>query len=228
MGDIGRIYIIKNTVNDKVYIGKTIQSLKDRWDNHLDLRYSNCTKLKNAMIELGKENFYIEILEDNIPYSLLDTKEISYITSYNSVENGYNIKYGNSKFKGRNFHKISDDTKERIKEDYLNGISPYDIASHFKLGLTSIYNILSEYSIPKRYNKGGFNSKAKIDLEKLIELKQQGYGTSFISDYFNVAKSSVKRYIRRHKNIIFPRVSNTLTGNAEGEDVLWTSMMVKY
>lgn len=31
----GRIYIIKNTVNDKVYVGQTKVSLKLRFQNHL-------------------------------------------------------------------------------------------------------------------------------------------------------------------------------------------------
>ena len=161
MEDIGRIYIIKNRVNNKVYIGKTIQNIKDRWCKHLD-KWSNCTKLKSAMDKLGRNNFYIEILEDNIPYSSLDIKEKYYIDKYNSIELGYNIKNCNSDFKGRTLHKISKEIKERIKEDYINGVSPIDIAKHFKLGLTSIYNTLSEYSVPKHYNNGGFNSNSKI------------------------------------------------------------------
>ena len=107
-------------------------------------------------------------------------------------------------------------------------MSPIDIAKHFKLGLTSIYNTLSEYSVPKHYNNGGFNSNSKINLEELIELKRQGYGTTYIAKYFNVALSSVKRYVKRHKDIIFPRVSNILASNVEDENVLWTSMMIKY
>lgn len=219
MEDIGRIYIIKNRINNKVYIGKTIQNIKDRWYKHLD-KWSNCTKLKSAMDELGRSNFYIEILEDNIPYSSLDIKEKYYIDKYNSIELGYNIKNCNSDFKGRTLHKISKEVKERIKEDYINGISPIDIAKHFKLGLTSIYNTLSEYSVPKHYNNGGFNSNSKINLEELIELKRQGYGTTYIAKYFNVALSSVKRYVKRHKDIIFPRVSNILASNVEDENVL--------
>ena len=51
---------------------------------------------------------------------------------------------------------------------------------------------------------------AKIDISKLIEMKRQGITTAYIARYFNVAKSSVKRMVNRHKNIIFPRVSDTL------------------
>lgn len=219
MEDIGKIYIIRNTINTKVYIGKTIQSIKERWRNHI-ARWSNCTKLKNAMDIIGREHFYIEILEDNVPYHLLDNKEKAYISQYNSVIDGYNIKEGNSNFRGRKTHKIPHEVITRIKEDYLRGISPIDIAKHFKVGLTSVYNILAEANIPKYYNKGGFNSKAKIDINKLIELKAQGYGTTYIANYFNVALSSVKRFVKRHKDIISPRVSDIQTGKAEDKNVL--------
>lgn len=219
MEDKGLIYIIRNEINNKVYIGKTIQPIKERWRHHLN-KWSSCTKLKEAMDNLGRKNFYIEILEDNIPYSVLDDKEVFYIKHYNSVVNGYNSKEGNTKFRGRNNHKIVNSIKNRIIEDYINGISPKDIANHFKLSLTSVYNVLSESNTSKRYNKGGFNSKSKINLEKLIELKSQGYKTTYIANYFNVNKSSIKRYINRHKDIIFPRVSDILTSKVEDENVL--------
>lgn len=217
--DVGIIYKIRNTVNNKVYIGKTIQKLECRIHDHFS-KWSNCRKLKSAIEEFGQEAFEISILEDNIPYPLLDDKETYYINLYNSITEGYNIKEGNSKFRGRKTHSISKEIRERIKEDYLNGISPLDIAKHFKVGTTSIYNILSESGVNKRYNKGGFNSKSKINLEELIRLKRLGYKTIYLANYFGVYKSSIKRYINRHKDIIFPRVSDTRTDNAEGENVL--------
>ena len=217
MEDIGRIYIIKNRINNKVYIGKTIQSIKNRWYKHTD-KWSNCIKLKNAINKLGKDNFYIEVIEDNIPYSNLDDRECYYINKYNSIINGYNIKQGNSKFRGRKLHKINDYIKDRVIQDYIKGISPINIAKHFKLYITSVYNILSESSIPKKYNKGGFTKNGKIDLDKFIQLKAEGYGTVYISKYFNVCLSSVKRYFNRHKDIILPRVSDIL--NKKDENVL--------
>lgn len=217
MSDIGLIYKITNTLNNKCYIGKTIQKLKDRIHNHFS-KWSNCKKLKEAINTYGEKVFTVEVLQDNIPYSELDLLETFYIDKYNSIEEGYNIKRGNTNFRGRELHSISKEIKDAIVIDYKNGVSPILIAKHFKLGLTSIYNTLSE--IPKRRNKGGFNSKAKIDIKKLIEFKRQGKGTTYIAKYFNVDKSCVKRMIKRHKDIIFPRVSNILTDNAEDENVL--------
>lgn len=217
MQDIGRIYKITNTVNNKCYIGKTIQKLNDRIHDHFS-KWSNCKKLKLAIDTYGKEVFIIEILQENIPYSDLDLLETFYIEKFNSIKEGYNIKRGNCNFRGRKIHRIPKEIKSAIIDEYKNGVSPLLIAEHFKLGLTSVYNALS--NIPKKRNKGGFNSKAKIDINKLIEFKKQGKGTSFIAQYFNVAKSSVKRMINRHKDIIFPRVSDTSASNVGGENVL--------
>lgn len=217
MQDIGLIYKITNIVNNRCYIGKTIQELKDRIHDHFS-KWSNCKKLKEAINTYGKKMFIIEVLQDNIPYSELDLLETFYIDKYNSIEEGYNIKNGNRNFRGRKTHSIPQEVKDAIIMEYKNGVSPLLIAEHFKLGLTSVYNTLA--NIPKRRNKGGFNSKAKIDIGKLIEFKRQGKKTSFIAHYFNVSKSSVKRMVNRHKDIIFPRVSNILAGKAEDEDVL--------
>lgn len=217
MQDIGLIYKITNIVNNRCYIGKTIQELKDRIHDHFS-KWSNCKKLKEAINTYGKKMFIIEVLQDNIPYSELDLLETFYIDKYNSIEEGYNIKNGNRNFRGRKTHSISQEVKDAIIMEYKNGVSPLLIAEHFKLGLTSVYNTLA--NIPKRRNKGGFNSKAKIDIGKLIEFKRQVKKTSFIAHYFNVSKSSVKRMVNRHKDIIFPRVSNILAGKAEDEDVL--------
>lgn len=42
------------------------------------------------MNKYGKENFYVELLEDDIPIDLLNEKEIEYIELYDSYYNGYN------------------------------------------------------------------------------------------------------------------------------------------
>jgi group I intron endonuclease len=218
--DKGIIYKITNHETGMVYIGKTIQKLQDRVHDHFS-KWSTCTKLKKAIDEFGEECFSVDILEEDIPYSNLDAKEVHYISLYDSVSNGYNVKEGNKrKTNNRDFHRINQVVRDRVSEDYLNGVSPLDIAEHFKICLTSVYNILAENGVKKRYNKGGFNSKAKINIDELIKLKAEGYSISRLAKYFNANKSSVKRMVARHKDIISPRVSDILAGKAEDENVL--------
>jgi transposase len=95
--------------------------------------------------------------------------------------------------------------------DYNTGMSTKDIAAKYHIALTSVYNSLARANTKMRYCKNAIKPlAAKIDINKLAEMKKQGLGTAFIANYFGVAKSSVKRMVNRHKNIIFPRVSDIL------------------
>jgi group I intron endonuclease len=64
---MGYVYIIKNKVNDKVYIGKTNLSVEKRFKQHIrECKKSRCEKrpLYAAMLKHGTDNFYIECLEE--------------------------------------------------------------------------------------------------------------------------------------------------------------------
>lgn len=215
---LGIIYIITNKVNSRVYIGQTRKSLSERMRHHFS-KYETCTKLKKAIEQYGKDNFLYNVLE-LVSYSELNDKEAFYIEKYNSIENGYNIKKGNSKFKGRKIHSIKK-LQEDIVSDYNAGMNTKDIADKYHIALTSVYNSLQRANVKMRYCKDAIKPlRAKIDITKLIEMKNQGLGTAYIASYFNVNKSSVKRMVNRHKNIIFPRVPNTSASNVGGENVL--------
>jgi len=90
-----QIYVIKNIVNDKVYVGQA-DNAYDRFrrhrNNHVSSDKQNL-KIVNAMKELGKDNFYFVILE-NCSDELADEREMYYISKFDSVKNGYNKTYG--------------------------------------------------------------------------------------------------------------------------------------
>ena len=63
----GYIYKITNTINQKSYIGKTINSIAERWKEHKkDSKRSYCKDrpLYRAMNKYGIENFTIEQVEE--------------------------------------------------------------------------------------------------------------------------------------------------------------------
>ena len=103
MQDICGIYIIKNDINNKVYIGQSI-NINKRIQEHF--WKSTCTKdvsynsaLHNAIRKYGKEHFYWEVLEE-CEASLLDEYERKYIELYNSISpNGYNILSGGQQYR---------------------------------------------------------------------------------------------------------------------------------
>ena len=83
-----KIYIITNTVNDKVYIGQTTNDITTRFKQHCNTKY---TKLGKAISNIGKSKFSISVLEDNIlDLDSLAEREQYYINKYNSINNGYN------------------------------------------------------------------------------------------------------------------------------------------
>jgi group I intron endonuclease len=88
------IYQIKNSVNNKIYIGSSI-NLKQRFNDHKKLlRYNKHPNqhLQSSWTKYGESNFEFKILELT-PINLLLTKEQSYIDLLLSHDRviGYNI-----------------------------------------------------------------------------------------------------------------------------------------
>lgn len=91
----GFIYIIKNTVNNKVYIGQTRNSVEQRWKEHLRHAQYGEQLINRAMKKYGIDKFYIETLE-TCSIESLDEKEMRYIELYDSTDKskGYNVSIG--------------------------------------------------------------------------------------------------------------------------------------
>ncbi len=118
---MGYIYIVKNNVNSKVYIGQTKKSIEERWKEHI---YSSTYRnqiLYIAMRKYGVENFFIEEIEHVDVNTSLDEREIFWINHYDSVApNGYNATNGGSRFTDDNpmYHEeIRQKVSERFKGD---------------------------------------------------------------------------------------------------------------
>lgn len=101
---IGSIYILLNMVNQKVYVGQTVQSLNKRLCRHKSNANLGCTEpIYNAIRKYGWNNFkyYVvyqtqEVDDREIISKELDDKEKYYISYFNSTNNkyGYNILLG--------------------------------------------------------------------------------------------------------------------------------------
>jgi predicted GIY-YIG superfamily endonuclease len=88
------IYKITNLINNKVYIGQTIQTLEKRWSHHNKLD-SNCYVLNRALKKYGKANFKIEKIAEASSREKLNKLEALYIKNYNCLSpNGYNLTTG--------------------------------------------------------------------------------------------------------------------------------------
>lgn len=90
------IYKITNTKNDKVYIGKTLDTIKNRWMEHChDYKKERCENrpLYAAMRKHGVENFSIEVVEE-CDASILSEREKYWIEYFGSFKYGYNATEG--------------------------------------------------------------------------------------------------------------------------------------
>ena len=106
------IYAIKNKINNKMYIGKSVNVHKRKSYHFWLLRSNNHfnPKLQSAFNKYGEENFEFVILE-KCNKDELDDKEIKYINRYNTTNNGYNICEGGKGGLGRT---LSEETKQKI------------------------------------------------------------------------------------------------------------------
>lgn len=89
------IYMIRNNVNGKLYIGQTISTLKDRFIHHKKPGFARHPALFVAMNKYGRENFSIHELDTAKSLEELNLLEPYYIQKYNSLApNGYNLQTG--------------------------------------------------------------------------------------------------------------------------------------
>ena len=112
---IGQIYLIKNTITNKNYVGQTLSHRKNhkkyrpfgfigRFKDHLgeaicNTKKKQCTYLNNAIRLHGKDAFQVELLF-TCPKEELDHYEEKYIKDYNTLyPNGYNLTVGGKTFK---------------------------------------------------------------------------------------------------------------------------------
>ena len=108
----GKIYCIRNHINDEVYVGSTCQPLSKRMVEHRKCRFTtkkNNKKLYQQMNELGVEHFYIELIKE----CQCENKE-----QLRAIEGEYIRQLGtlNSRIEGRTDKQYWNDTRERWLE----------------------------------------------------------------------------------------------------------------
>lgn len=86
------IYKITNNVNDKIYIGQSV-NIEKRWKAHINYKIDSL--IHRAILKYGVENFNFVVICE-VPRSALNEYEISYIKYYETtnLEKGYNIQIG--------------------------------------------------------------------------------------------------------------------------------------
>lgn len=116
------IYKITNLINNKCYIGQSV-NIKERWKNHRTASHNPNDEgydypLYRAIRKYGLENFSFEVLEE-CKTEELNNKEKYYIDFYNSYKDGYNQTPGGQS--NLFFSKLSKEQVSEIQEKLLSG-----------------------------------------------------------------------------------------------------------
>lgn len=91
------VYLIRNRINGKVYIGQTIKSVASRWSGHIAAANNGSNlHLPAAIRKYGVANFDVSTLGKYSNKEELDAAEIGYIKFYDACnrEVGYNSASG--------------------------------------------------------------------------------------------------------------------------------------
>lgn len=102
------IYIVRNLISNKVYIGKT-KSIKTRGYNYINayLKGDTCgSSLLEDMIKIGLEKFKMEPIEYADTDKSASIKEKYYIDLFNSIQFGYNQILGSANYNSRSRPRI--------------------------------------------------------------------------------------------------------------------------
>ena len=158
---MGYVYIIKNYINSKVYIGKTNTTIEQRFKEHIrDSRKRRTEKrpLYNAMRKYGAEQFYIELIEQTENPT---EREKYWIMQYNSYKNGYNATFGGDGSEYVN--------KSKIVSLYQDTLNIKEVKRQTGHDQGTIRKVLKEFNIPIYWSKDAISKEkskhvARIDI----------------------------------------------------------------
>lgn len=110
-GRMGIIYLIRNTINKKCYVGQTTRSISVRYKQHMS-NGSTCTLLKRSIEKYGKDNFTCTVLLECDNKDLAEYEK-KYIREYNAFveDGGLNLTRG-----GEVGKEYSQELKEKLRE----------------------------------------------------------------------------------------------------------------
>jgi group I intron endonuclease len=187
--DKGNIYKITNKINNKIYVGCTIYSLKKRFSEHIHRAFKtdNNTKLYNSIRKHGIKNFVIELIQE-CDLSIIYEVEKKHITELDTYHNGLNSTFGGEGCLGYvHSPEIRIKIGKAVKEgnshkgktyDELYGNNADEERMKRKLSGKNSWKNISDDEKIKRVNNSKNqirkNSKYGIDLIKEIKEKLRG------------------------------------------------------
>ena len=106
------VYLLRNLVNNKVYIGQTKDPVRRCSAHFYIARKGNARPLYASIRKHGEANFAFEILEECADAAINEREEhwVAHFDSFNA-EKGYNLTSG-----GRQHFQFSEETREKLRQ----------------------------------------------------------------------------------------------------------------
>lgn len=192
MANLGSIYIIKNKINNKVYIGQTVNKVSYRYETHIyyAIRGKDYV-IGKAMRKYGINNFYYEVIEQ-CPVEKLNNREIYWISKYNSTNPkfGYNMSIGGNKI---SFRKLDEN---EVLELFKLGNSAYTIATEIlHTSVSKVSEILRRHNIEYGVDKQRIKRSKE---EEIINYYKAGYGCRKIAKITSLNKTTILKVLHRN------------------------------
>ena len=155
------IYKITNLINNKIYIGQTVNKIEYRLQEHFHaaITYKDKSVLHSAMRKYGKEAFIIEVIEECENNKLSD-REKYWIAFYDSTNRniGYNITIG-----GEGTRTVN---REKVMDLWEQGFNQIQIANQLNICRQSVKVALDAYGIldTDKHKRDKKNNTNKITL----------------------------------------------------------------
>lgn len=217
-GVIG-IYCIRNKINNKVYIGQSIDIRTRWWGHRCDLNRNNhCNRyLQNAWNKHGEDNFEFSVLEQ-CTLDEINDKEIFWIKQYNStdVNFGYNLSTG-----GDCSNRGVTYTQEQ--KDYMSQVKNPDAVVQIDFN----GNFVREWRSATHAQRTLGNIRARSILQNCRHITYQanGYIWFYKEEYCQMENFDVEQYMMQHNRYLpIPVLQYDLYGRLIKE---WTYEEIK-
>ena len=216
------IYKIINKINNKVYIGQSIdidRRLKDHISG-LNGNYGHNPHFQNAWNKYGEKNFEFEIVEEVEDTNLLDEREIYYISKYdsNNPDKGYNMMPGGNLWDDRYKMYVREQrfkSNKNLKEEDVRRIKLFMFCGMDRKEISEIYNVstkvLTGISMGKAYpyvcpelNESIHNLKQKMTDERnkeILKLFDSGLRIVDIMKKLELSESIVSKCIHKYRKV---------------------------
>ena len=244
----GVVYLIRNKITGKKYVGQTIYRLSERWRKHL-LPSSKCKVLRRAILKYGVGAFEMSTLESGLSRVELNEREIYWIKELKTlVPAGYNLLEGGNStdlvntsrsktrkatlaaLAARGLPKgpspLTESDVREIFRMYNSGWDQKGIAKHFGVHKSTISHIIEGKNwghlglAPTRTRKKLVSKGQAIEVFRLNSLD---IVSSRIGKLIGISKESVNRVLR---GALFPELMAQYGGRRYAKRVLEHSVGV--